>query len=194
MVQWVHLTWWSSSVVHTLQGPYLSGPDTVEFPKWTFKLDLTFETLATNNILCSDSYILFPRCSFVSKHVPAFSQSLKCAIDYLIPVLAECLNSSWFKMWVSPWLQTHPGLWSFETDPKPIYSPIKVDNETKADRGIIVLEKSMHCHDDKPTVAFTAGAHIPDKACELRWMRSLVNEGMAQLDSSNGCEVWQTWS
>lgn len=126
------------------QGPYVSGRDILEFPKRTFKLDLTLAILAINNILCSDSYILFPRCSFVSKHVvPAFSQSLKCAIDYLKPVLAECPNAGWFKMWVPPWLQIQPGIWSFETYPEPICS-IKMDNGTKANRGIIVLEKSMH--------------------------------------------------
>lgn len=39
-----------------------------------------------------------------------------------------------------------------------------MDYGTKANRGIMVLEKSMHCHDYKPTVAITTDAHIPARA------------------------------
>lgn len=117
--RWVHVTWWSHPAVHTLQGPHLSGPDRLEFPKWTLKLDISWGILATNiNIPSSDSYTVLV-CTrdtvFVSKHVPAFSQSLKCATDYLKSVLTEYPNSSWFKMWVSPSPLPHPRLWSFET-------------------------------------------------------------------------------
>lgn len=99
--QWVHMTWQLSPVVHTFQGSPLSGPDILEFPRWTLKLD--FYSGNPAQIPC------FQDTVFVSKHVvPPFSQSLKSTIDYLKSVLAACPNSRWSEMWVLPLSQLHP--------------------------------------------------------------------------------------
>lgn len=162
--QWVHMTWRLSPVVHTFQGSPLSGPDILEFPRWTLKLD--FYSGNPAQIPC------FQDTVFVSKHVvPPFSQSLKSTIDYLKSVLAACPNSRWSEMWVLPLSQLHPVY-----NPKDYQSVIlwnihwtylfynKNGQETEANRRLVTLEESMHYHDDKPTMAVITETCIPAEA------------------------------
>ena len=140
--------------------------------------------------------LCFQDALFVSKHVVlAFSQSLKCAISWLKSVLAESPGARWFKMWGPPSPHPHPRLWFFETYTRQFCFPIKMDQGIKANRGLIISEKPMYWHDDKPICHHTESCMPAEDVC-TRLMAITHWSMRIQLrwSSNYGCETWLAWS